>query len=118
MITWQSDDSSTTFEPISKCNWVEKINGVVSAKYSFVSFSNLDHTLILYDQKKKSFVILNDESYKFGRNYDSMILLDNGGWKDTKELLRTFFNKANNCQVKEEIISKAFFMTYFMYQIL
>ena len=50
-----------------------------------MSFTNSDQKLILYDPKKRSFVILNNEGYMFGRKFDSMILLDEGGWINLPE---------------------------------
>ena len=105
-VKWQSDDGLISFEPISNCNWIEKDNDLVLSKYSFVSYSNSDQTLILYDPIKKSFVIINNEGYLFGRNYDSMILLDNGGWVNNREEIDNFMDKTKGCPVREEILSK------------
>ena len=112
-VKWQSGDGLISFEPISNCNWIEKDNDLVLSKYSFVSFTNSDQTLILYDPIKKSFVIINNEGYLFGRNYDSMILLDNGGWINPKEL-KSFLIKSKNCPVNEEIISKYYNFIIFL----
>ena len=61
MVKWQAEDGFISFEPISNCYWAEKLNNRILTKYSFVSYSNSDQTLILYDQIKKSFVIINNE---------------------------------------------------------
>ncbi len=69
LLKWQSNDQIISFEPISNCDWIKMINGLVVEKYSFVSFNpNSNQTLILFDSIDKSFVTLDKNVYMFGKN--------------------------------------------------
>jgi hypothetical protein len=98
MMKWQREDNVISFEPISNCDWVEKANDIVVAKYSFIHFSDANRKLILYDPVQKNYVAINNEAYMLGKNLDSMNVYYNGGWVNRwpKE---SYFIKAKNCSL-------------------
>ena len=104
MIKWQSESKILTFEPVSTCNWLEKLSNIFSTNFSFVSFANSNQTLTLFDPIKKSYAILNNEGYLYGRNIDSMILLETGKWVDNPPKQSNFDDAVQTCQFSEDKI--------------
>ena len=61
--------------------------------------------MTLYDSIKKSYAILNNEGYLYGRNIESLVLLDTGRWIDNspKQFLIDN-NAAEECEFSEDKI--------------
>ena len=95
-LKWQTNDKFISFERISNCDWQEK-NNFVSANLSFVSFSNTSLTLTLFDNIRKKFVILNNQSYSEGKDLNLLDFMDNGEWVDTFPK-KTYFKDTETCE--------------------
>ncbi len=98
-VAWETENSANLFVRVSKCDWIERVNGQDAFNFKAVRYNPNDSGVLLFDPSRNIYVQIDRHEVKSGCDANHLNHLYSGKWIGLahSQNLENYFKDLEEC---------------------